>query len=44
MTHGMLLQDLSNTVGAALVTAGGLSAGEEGTMTSLIQTMMIYQI
>ncbi|MGK3745879.1 MAG: NAD(P)H dehydrogenase (quinone) [Bacillariaceae sp.] len=37
-------QDLSNKVGAAFVTAGGLSAGEEGTMTSLIQTMMIFQM
>lgn len=36
--------DLSRKVGAAFVTAGGMSAGEEGTLMSLVQSLMIFQL
>ncbi len=36
--------DLSEKIGAAFVTAGGISAGEELVMTSLHHSMMIFQM
>ncbi len=33
---------LKNKVGAAFVTAGGISAGEEATMLNILQSMMIF--
>ena len=36
--------DLSSKIGAAFVTAGGISAGEEGTMLHLLQSMMIFRM
>jgi NAD(P)H dehydrogenase (quinone) len=36
--------DLSNKVGGAFVTAGGISAGEEGTLQRLLQSMLIFRM
>ena len=36
--------ELSNTIGAAFVTAGGISAGQESTLQSLIRAMMIFRM
>ena len=36
--------DLSSKVGGAFVTAGGISAGEEGTLQRLLESMMIFQM
>lgn len=34
--------DMSNKVGAAFVSAGGISAGEEGTMLSILRSMLVF--
>lgn len=36
--------DLSEKIGAVFVTAGGISAGEEGTMTSLMRALMVFNV
>lgn len=36
--------DLRNKVGGAFVTAGGISAGEEGTLQRLLQSMLIFRM
>ena len=36
--------DLSDKVGAAFVTAGGISAGEEVTMLSTLRSLMIFRL
>ncbi|DAZ94463.1 TPA: hypothetical protein N0F65_003499 [Lagenidium giganteum] len=36
--------DMSNKVGAAFVTSGGLSAGEELTMVNLLHSMLIFRM
>lgn len=37
-------QDISNKIGAAFVSAGGISAGEEGTMLSIIRSMLVFRM
>lgn len=36
--------DLSNKVGGAFVTAGGISAGEVGTLQRLLQSMLVFRM
>lgn len=43
-TQWELGADLSYKIGAAFVTAGGISAGEEGTLLHLLQSMMIFNM
>jgi multimeric flavodoxin WrbA len=44
MSRWVFSEDLSHKVGAAFVTGGGLSAGEELTMVNLLHSMLIFRM
>jgi multimeric flavodoxin WrbA len=44
MSRWVFSEDLSHKVGAAFVTSGGLSAGEELTIVNLLHSMLVFRM